>query len=200
MTTKEHAPLLPSDGAPIRDASEILTGRWVVLEPVIPEHLDFLYELAMDESNWGWRYGGAVISKRAFLAQLWPLVLCQFVVTTRKSRRRLGHVVAYNANLNAGYVYLGGVSVPQARGRGLMNEGFELLIDYLKSGWRFNRIYCEYPAYNEAQFSRGITGEVREVARLREHSYHAGQYWDKVIVAMPLDTFVKPTKRARDYA
>ncbi len=175
-----------SEGPPaLRDQFD---GRLVSLVPVMPDHTDFLYELAMDQANFGWRYAGTSAPKEAFLAQLWPGVLCQFVVVTTKSRRMVGLVVAYNANLHLGHVYIGGVALPQIQGKGVMQEAFRLLLKYLRGSWRITNLYFEYPEYNEPQFASGIEGQLAPVAKLRDHTFYANRYWDQYIYCLNWST------------
>jgi len=168
----------------------ILSGTWVALRPVFPRDFDFLYDLAMDEANFGWRYGGSVLTREAYVAQLWPGVLCQFLVVARKSNRPIGLVVAYNADLHLGRTYVGGVSIPQVQRSGLMNEAFRLMINYLRATWEIRKLYFEFAEYNLAQFASGLSRWLRMEARLKGHVYFDGRYWDQYIYS--LDTTIEP--------
>ena len=163
----------------------VLAGRWVKLVCVSPEHIDFLYELSMEEpNNARWRFHGTVISKEEFVSNLWPGVLSQFLVVTRKSQRPIGLVVAYQADLHAGYVYLGGIMTSRAQTSGLSPEAFKVFMRYLSSNWRVRKFYFEFPVFNENQFSSIFGGEMLEEARLRDHLFYNGTYWDMRILSI----------------
>jgi RimJ/RimL family protein N-acetyltransferase len=105
----------------------------------------------------------------------------------------VGHVVAYNHNLQDGYVYVAVAHVPQV-GAGAL-EGLIVLIQYLFAHWPFRKIYVEAPEFNAHQFASAIRiGILREEGRLVDHRYYGGQFWDLITWAIyPADaeTFAK---------
>ena len=57
-------------------------------------------------------------SIEAFRSQLWSGILAQFVIADRRTSELVGHVISYNADFHAGFVYMGMVSSSEASGRG----------------------------------------------------------------------------------
>jgi len=175
------ATLLRSPGTfeRVQGVDEFMSGRRVRLVPVLPGHHEWLYKLSVqDEASFRWRYLGAQISREAFQAQLWPGVLCQFIVSTRKAGTPIGFVTAYQANLNIGYAYVGGMMAKDARRTGIGNEGFFLLFEYLRRTWNIQKLYFEFPEFNQSQFSRSLGGDLEEEVCLRSHVYFGGRYWN----------------------
>jgi RimJ/RimL family protein N-acetyltransferase len=132
----------------------------------------------MDEESFRWRYQGAILTRETFQAQLWRGVLCQFVVSTVKSGRPIGFVISYRADLNAGHAYLGGMMTREARRTGIGLEAFSLFIRYIRRTWNINKLYVEFPDFNSPQFASGLISEAKEEARIRDHLYFDGQFWD----------------------
>jgi RimJ/RimL family protein N-acetyltransferase len=63
-------------------------------------------------------------------------------------------------------------------------EAGGLFIDYLFSAFTFHKVYAEVIDFNFAQFgSIARQGPFREEARLADHIYADGRYWDLRILA-----------------
>ena len=87
ITTGEEARLSPS-----------LHTRRLQLRMLTNEDHAPLYRLSSDpDVTFQWRFRGTTPSYDEFLKQLYPGVLCQFVVSPHGSQEVLGLVVAYNA-------------------------------------------------------------------------------------------------------
>jgi RimJ/RimL family protein N-acetyltransferase/acyl carrier protein len=156
-------------------------GR-VRLRPVDPGDIPYLYRLATDgETGARWRYRGATPDPKAFAAQLYEGVLAQFIVERSADGTPVGMVCAYNANHRDGFVYLAGVSEPALQGTGLAPEGLVLLADHVFGNWSFRKIYFESASFNYEQFASGADVYFREEARLKDHTFYRGRYWDLVI-------------------
>jgi RimJ/RimL family protein N-acetyltransferase len=158
------------------------TPRVVRLRTVEPRDIPFLYRLATEGETAGrWRYRGATPDPQAFAAQLWQDVLAQFVVERVADGGPVGLVCAYNANLRDGYVYAAGVCDAPFLNTGFGAEALLLLADHLFAHWNFRKIYFESAAFNFAQFASGAAEYFVEEARLADHTFHDGRYWDLVI-------------------
>ncbi|EFC86322.1 acyl carrier protein [Parafrankia sp. EUN1f] len=73
------------------------------LRPVGPDHVPFLYHLAIrEEVGYRWRFRGAVPDMETFQANLRQGVLSQFVVVTEPAGELAGSVICYNADLTRG--------------------------------------------------------------------------------------------------
>ena len=172
-----------------REVAHNLLGRHVQLHHVLPRHTRFLYEMAIDgENSVRWRFNGAVPSFDAFQAQLWPGVLSQFMVVLRRSQRPIGLVVVYNADIEMRYAYIGGVAVPSAQKTGIMNEAFAVMLDYIRCMWPMDKVYMEFLDYNREQYASSFRSTLTEEARLREHAFYGGRYWDLCIYSMKLNS------------
>ncbi len=170
-------PVPTSDLIPLTDA----TGR-VRLRPVDPGDIPFLYSLATQgETGERWRYRGGTPDPKVFAAQLWDGVLAQFVVERSADGSPVGMVSAYNANHRDGYVYLAGVSHPDLQGTGLGAEALLLLAHHVFGNWSFRKAYFESAAFNYEQFASGADVYFDEEARLKDHTFYRGRYWDLVI-------------------
>jgi RimJ/RimL family protein N-acetyltransferase len=147
--------------------------------------MEFLYHLSMDEpNNAHWRYHGVVVSKEEFARNLWPGIFSQFVVLTKKRSERVGLVVAYQADLHSGHLYLGGVMQDRFKATGLSQEAFSIFMSYLSENWRIRKFYFEFPVFNEGQFAGALGEGMQEEARLRNHSYYGGKLWDLRILSI----------------
>jgi RimJ/RimL family protein N-acetyltransferase len=111
-------------------------------------------------------------------------ILTQFVVQGRRDETILGHVIAYGADLNSGYAYIGGVMDPRSVRTGFGIEAFEVFVDYLFATYALRKIYLEVPEYNMEQFSNGYRSILREEARLKDHSIYDSILWDRITLAL----------------
>ncbi len=174
------------------------SNRWVELVPLGNEHLDFLYDLAVDEQvGVRWRFHGQVPSRDAFLSSLWTGVLVQLLVVDRKSRSPLGLVVAYNADQRHGFAYLASVMVPEADGSGLGVAALDVFVGYLFATWPLRKLYAEIPEYNVDRLGNRIGYLLKEEGRLRAHSFYGGFWWDQVIVAIYRDDYLNSNRVVR---
>jgi RimJ/RimL family protein N-acetyltransferase len=170
---------IPEADCALAPLSNVLSGHWVELTPILAAHIDFLYDLAMNpEDNFRWRFRGAQIDRRTFQNNLWKGILCQFLITTRRSKQPLGQVVAYGSDLQAGYTYIGSIVAPKAHRSGLSSEAVEIFITYIQRTWRIDRFYFETPRFNFPQFRTSLDDEIlQEEAVFREHNFYDGELW-----------------------
>ena len=163
----------------------ILEGEFARLRPLRQNDYGYLYDLSLSaKNNARWRYRGATPSPERFVADLWSGVLAQFVVETPESRKRAGLVVAYNADLANGTVYLG-VLIDNIHHRKVWPlEGVLLFVDYLFQNWTFRKVYAETTEFSAAHFSSGAKILFEEEGRFRDHQYFQGRYWDYIFYSL----------------
>jgi RimJ/RimL family protein N-acetyltransferase len=179
-----------ADAAPAAPDAPSLVGRRITLLPVVPDHYQFLYELATSEEiGFRWRYGGQIPQYETFVQQMWSGVLTQFLITQTESGRGLGLTVAYNADLRNGHAYIAAVIDPREAVPGGGVEANALFLDYLFATWNFRKLYAEVLEFNLVQFSSGLGNAFREEGVLRAHHYYAGRFWDQHLVAYYRETW-----------
>ena len=121
-----------------------------------------------------------------FLKQLYPGVLCQFVVSPHGSQEVLGLVVAYNADFRHRFCHAAVVMHPSLHRRGLGIEAFMGLARYVYYGWDFRMIIMETVGIAFENFSSGEeAGYFTVEGRIRDQYYYGGRYWDGISVHAP---------------
>jgi RimJ/RimL family protein N-acetyltransferase len=159
-----------------------LSGRWVRLEPVQPQHAEFLFRLATDEdTGFRWRLRGAVPSREQYERALWQSILTQFVVTSVQGNAPVGQVIAYNPNSNSGHASVGIVISHEARKTGCGIEAMHLFVSHLFATYSFRKLYFETPEFNLSQFGSALGLVLREEGHLIQNDYYGGRYWDSYI-------------------
>jgi RimJ/RimL family protein N-acetyltransferase len=192
-------------GAPVRGESprsrwiapapvvQRLESRRVRLVPVGPVHMSYLYGLATtDDVGSRWIFGGMVPTLQEFQRRFHHGVFAQFVPVLRRTDRPFGHLVAYQADLLNGHVYIGGVTEGRLHRTGYPIEAFMIFLRHLFLSWNFRKVYMDLPEFNRSQmFAGGLVDAVQEEARLRDFSYHDGEWWDRSIVSLRRTTFME---------
>jgi RimJ/RimL family protein N-acetyltransferase/aryl carrier-like protein len=175
-------PALPRPASPL---VPVLENRIFRLTPIEDADVGFLYDLATrPETCFRWRFRGAPPPFDRFVAELWTLVVVQFVVRRTEDDQPVGHVVAYSANRDHGHCYVGAVFSPGHTGTGFAAQATELFVRYLFHSFAFRKVYLEIPGYNW-DLVRSGEGRLFDVEGvLREHDYHAGRYWDQYLCAI----------------
>lgn len=169
-----------------------LTGRHVRLRTVFPSDYEYLYALATDEElGWRWRYRGASPSPELFQQQLWNGVLAQFVVEHVETKQRVGFVQAFDASERNGHVHFAVMTDPAVKRSGWIIESMLLFLDYLFTVWNFRKLYAEVLEFNYEQFASGAGSVFKVEGRFTEHEWHAGRYWDLLILALYREDFVR---------
>jgi hypothetical protein len=65
--------------------------------------------------------------------------------------------------------------------------GFALFLNYVFSCFDFRKLYMELPEFNYDQFASGEGRYFELEARLRDHSFFGGRYWDELVLAIYQD-------------
>lgn len=170
-----------------------LESRRVRLVPVAPAHMNYLYGLATSEGVGSrWVFGGMVPTPQEFQRRFLHGIFAQFVPVLRRTDRPFGHLVAYQADLANGHVYIGGVTEGRLHRTGYPIEAFMIFLRHLFLSWNFRKVYMDLPEFNRSQmFAGGLVDAVQEEARLRDFSYHDGEWWDRSIVSLRRTTFME---------
>lgn len=163
----------------------ILEGEFTRLRPLRRDDYAYLYDLSLSaKNNARWRYRGATPSPERFVSDLWSGVLAQFIVETPEPRKRAGLLVAYNADLANGTIYLGVLIDNEHHRKVWPIEGIMLFVDYLFQNWTFRKLYAETTEFSAAHFASGAKILFEEEGRLRDHQYFQGRYWDYIFYAL----------------
>jgi acyl carrier protein/RimJ/RimL family protein N-acetyltransferase len=172
--------------------SEILQGTHVQLRPIVPNDLEFLYQISVaPENGYRWRYRGAVPTRSMFAEALDKGILVQFVVERSATSEPVGLVTAYGANLRDEWTYVAAVTAPKFVQSGAVLDGLINLIGYLFRNWPFRKIYFETIEFNLSQFGSAIGVLAAEEGRLKDHVFYDGRYWDVVTGAIYRDSWHK---------
>ncbi len=169
--------------APIAGLEPSLCGHWVELEPLVPEHYEFVLRASYAGGNLvRWRFRGRTVSPEDFVRALWSGVLTQFVVVRRRDRMSLGLVSAYNADLRNGFAYVSVLLDPRAQRRGWPLEGLALFIDLLFATEPIRKLYFE--TSEPLSRERLLSGLVHEEGRLQDHERWPDGYRDMKVLAV----------------
>lgn len=187
------------DRSPGAASVERRSGQFVDLVPIGREDLGFLYDLAVsEETGWNWRFSGTVPRPEDFERDLWAGVHAQFVVVERKSKLKIGHVMAYGADPRRGYCYIAGAIVPNYHLHPAAIEALWRFTIYLFMTWPFRKLYFEMPEYNLPSIRGGLGQYFMEEGCLKDHVYVNGHFWDWYFLAIYRDQFLNlPELRRR---
>jgi RimJ/RimL family protein N-acetyltransferase len=167
-----------------RDLPGLMTHS-IALRPLEPSDMAPLYSASIDpRTSFRWRFRGATPSFQVFNEALYQNVLAQFAVTDRAAGELHGLVSAYDANHDAGWVYIAFQRSSHSDRGGEMIQGMFLLIDYLFRTWPFRKIYAELPEYNYDEILVNMSDLFVLEGRLVGHFYHDERYWDQCITAV----------------
>jgi RimJ/RimL family protein N-acetyltransferase/acyl carrier protein len=180
----------PVSDRPKQLAVPPLEAPHVFLKAVTPD--DYLLLQLVETSSEvapRWRFRGATPSPEQWSQALWQGVLAQFVVVAKSDARPVGFVSAFQASFQDGHARVAALKFDQSRRSPLMMMGLAVFLDYVFACWDLRKLYVELPEYNFAPIASG-TGRVFEVeARLRDHSFLAGELWDELVLAIYRDAW-----------
>lgn len=165
----------------------------IFFAPVTRQDHPFLYQLAIDSAiASSWRFRGHVPSFEEFSTQVNQAVLTQFIVGEKAGgaagETRIGHVVAYNADLRNGHCAVGVAMASSIVGLGAGMRALALLIDHLFATWNFHKLYAEVPAFVFEGVENGLADSTvlgfHVEGRFRDHVFAEGRHHDVHIVAI----------------
>jgi RimJ/RimL family protein N-acetyltransferase len=162
-----------------------MTGRHVRLRAVFPSDYEYLYALATHEKlGWRWRYRGTTPNPEVFQQNLWQTTVVQFVVERIEDGRSIGHVQAFDADDRNGFCHIGILLDPAVERSGWALEALLLFLDYLFTVFTYRKIYAEVVEFNYEQFASGANSVFKVEGRFKDHDWHAGRYWDLIVLAL----------------
>jgi RimJ/RimL family protein N-acetyltransferase len=173
-----------------------LTTRQLALRPVLPGDLDFLYALATEpDTGYRWRWRGGIPPYESFAHSSGADVYAEFIVVLRSTGRPIGHLIVLDADLHSGHVSIGIVLTGPAQRSGLGLQAVLVAIDYLFRTGPFHKIYADSVEFAFASFSSGAGRLFHEEGRLRRHHFYDGRHWDKLIIAVYREDWVRFGRR-----
>lgn len=173
-------------------------GRHVSLRPIMPEDLDFLYLLFTDpETGFRWRLRGSTPPRAVFEQALWEQVHAQFLIVSNKQGARAGIATCYAADLHSGHAHVGFTFSPPFQNSGILGEVAIILLDFIFERWPFRKLYFQMPEFIFAEHQRGIGRYLAEEARLAEHHYFDGRYWESVVLSVSASAWREVSQKLR---
>ena len=182
LTSVNSRPPQPTKGATL---DETLRGAHVELRPVRPADFEYLYELELQGATTArWRFRGVTPNPEVYPRTLFENVTATFVVCVQGGIQRIGIVSCYNADLRNQVAYLAALADPSASKSILVVEAVAVLADYCFAIWAFRKLYLESPQFALDSFASSANSILHEEARLKNHHYYNGEYFDQVILAL----------------
>lgn len=180
------APLLSASIDPSHaSVMESMLGQ---LRPPTEEDLPALWQMWADQvTGPAWRGRGSVPSWQEFPAALWEGVDSQFVVTGDDGRVA-GLVCSYGWSREQQWVHLAIVGAREARGHAHVLRATVAFLWKLVQDRPIRKVIFETPSYNEWLLDGlPIRGPH---ARLVDHVYARGRWWDSLLVELWRDDIV----------
>lgn len=173
-----------------------LVGRHVSLRTVMPHDYEVL-RTAEGDPRLGqqWRLRGQTPSPESWNHMFWHGVLAQFLIVDSQSSDVLGLAMAYRADFQNGHAYVGAMKLDLDVFSPKVMLGLFRFIEYVFWTWPFRKLYFEAPEYNVQQFGTAIGRLLRIEARLTEHSYYGGRYWDELLLSLDRSTWNEKRRR-----
>ena len=155
-----------------------LVGRRIRLRPLEPSDYAGLRRQELGEHlAFRWRHHGAHDQPEGFAGGLWAGALAHFIIEDLKTGLPLGIVSAYSADFATGTVYVAAAKFATDVEAGSRVVGaIGMFLDYVFSGWPFQKIYFETAEYNLPQFDGAMGWLLVEEARFREHIFLGNRY------------------------
>lgn len=164
-----------------------LAGRRVRLRALNPGDYELLRRVELSTHLLQrWRTRGATPSMSDWVRLVEQSVLAQFLVVDDRdgTEKWVALVSVYNADFQHGYAYLAVARLADTDHSTKAIEGTIIFLNHVFTTWPFRKLYLETPQYNLDQFSSGSGRLLEEEARLRDHWYYDGRYWDHVVLSI----------------
>ncbi len=174
------------------DRSSHLTGRHVILRPVMPADYDSLRMLELSGSMMpNWRHRGVTPSPEQWAHMLWQSVLAQFIVVETAGDTAIGLVVAYGADSDSGFAYVAATKFDLTRKDPYFLSGLGVFIDYLFTFFSLRKLYFETFDMNLEAFASSVGSLLEQEGRLVNHAYFDGRHLDLSILALYRDRWME---------
>jgi RimJ/RimL family protein N-acetyltransferase len=162
-----------------------MSGRRVRLREVQPSDYEYLYRLmSHPDVAWRWRYRGQAISFEAFTQVVERGTLAHFIVERLATGEPLGYLQAFDASLQWGWCHIGVVLDPAIALGGWAIEAPLLFLNYLFQMFELRKLYASVLEFNYEQFASFAGDRYHVEARLTNHEWHDGRWWDLFILAL----------------
>jgi RimJ/RimL family protein N-acetyltransferase len=166
----------------------VLASERLFLRPLAPNDYPALYELEVGRAeSVFFRHRGVSVSPDQYSATLWQGALVHYLACDGATGAMLGLHTCYSADMRNGYARIATILDPASVGLGWPLESAELFIDYLFQTFPFRKLYGDILEFNGAALAAHAHPLMHEEARLRQHEYHGGQYWDLITLAIYRD-------------
>lgn len=162
------------------------TSNGVVwLRPIQPEDYSFLRATELcGEIGARWRFRGSTPGPEQWNQSTWANSLAQFIVMSVGQNQAIGLVSLYDPNFQDGFASVA-VSKFSVEDMSLRIMSATLLfLDYSFSNWRFRKLYFDVPEFNLGQFGAALKTHLQTEARLKDHMFAAGRYWDRFTLSL----------------
>lgn len=173
-----------SEGDPFRPT---LVGRRVRLRALNPADYELLRRVELSPHLLQrWRNRGATPAMADWVRSVEQTALAQFLVVDDRdgTEKWVGLVSVYNPDFQHGLAYLAVTKLSDPDHSTKVIEGSILFLNHVFRTWPFRKLYLETPQYNLDQFASGSGRLLEEEARLRDHWYYDGRYYDHVVLSI----------------
>jgi RimJ/RimL family protein N-acetyltransferase len=162
-----------------------LSGRRVRLREVQPSDYEYLYALTTHpDVSWRWRHRGQALSFDTFSQIVESGTLVHFIVERLANGEPLGYAQAFDASLQWGWCHIAVVLDPAVALGGWALEAPLLFLNYLFEMYELRKLYASVLEFNYEQFASYSGDRYHIEARLENHDWYAGRWWDMLILAM----------------
>lgn len=162
-----------------------LTGRRVGLEPLGPQHVGALYDIATsDATAGGWPLLGHAMPEDEFADYLWSLGSLQFAIVRRDTGATVGVVQGIDEDQLGGTIGIGLIVDPVLWHAGWPLEAVVLFLDFLFCGRGCRKVYCNMPSSVHARLGPNIGRWFETECVYRRHTRIADRYEDQYVLAM----------------
>ena len=167
-------------------------GRRARLDMIEPREYDLIARMeSLPPTDILYRNMAMTPSPGAFAESLWYGVTAQFAVRPVDGGELVGIVACYNSDFRHGHATIAAHIFEGYQGLGWPIEGVVLFINYLFFGFQYRKLYADVLELNMPTL-RGAAGRLlREEARLVGHFFVAGEYRDRVTLAIHRDDWIR---------
>lgn len=123
-----------------------------------------------------------------------PRARVQLGITLAKTGELIGNVGLRREEPDAPMADMGYELSPTHWGRGLATEAARAMVDWGFGTWGLHRIHAHCIAENEASARVLLRVGLRQEARLREHQWFKGRFWDVSLFGIMRDEWTPATE------
>lgn len=169
----------------------------IVLDPIGPQHYEFLRRAEVSVLGATWRHRGVVRSPEAFAGAVWSGVLCQYLALRAPSGEPVAWFQCYNADQASGSAFLAAGRLSPAESLDLsFMEAAWLFVEHVFDCWPFRKLVMEVPEFNLGRLESGIGDLFQVEGRLLEMIWAGGRHWDLVLLTLDRATWARSERVA----